>query len=48
MRWRWSWLSAVWLIFFREGVVGVLKSAHDGGVDADVESFETVEIAGGI
>ncbi len=21
---------------FREGVVGMLKSAHDGGVDADV------------
>ena len=34
--------------FLGESVVGVLKSAHDGGVDADVESFEAVEIARGI
>ena len=34
--------------FFCEGVVGVLESAHGGGVDANVESFESVEIAGGI
>ena len=34
--------------FFGEGVVGVLESAHCGGVDADVESFESIKIAGGI
>ena len=31
--------------FLRERVIGVLKSAHHRGVDTDVESFETVEIA---
>jgi len=34
--------------FFGEGVIGVLEGAHHRGVDADVESFETVEIARGI
>ncbi len=34
--------------FFGEGVVGVLERAHDGGVDADVERFEAVEVARGI
>ena len=34
--------------FFGECVVGVLESAHHGGVDADVEDFEAVGIAGGI
>ncbi len=34
--------------FFGEGVVGVLESAHHGGVDADVEDFEAIGIAGGI
>ena len=34
--------------FFREGVAGVLKRTHGGGVDAYVESFESIEIAGGI
>ncbi len=34
--------------FFGERVIGVLKRAHHGGVDADVEDFETVGIAGGI
>ena len=26
--------------FFGEGVIGVLESAHHGGVNADVEDFE--------
>src|SRR4029077_10423240 len=34
--------------FFGEGVIGVLESAHGGCVDADVESFESIKIAGGI
>jgi len=34
--------------FFCEGVISVLERAHHGGVDADIESFETVEIARGI
>jgi len=34
--------------FFCEGVIGVLERAHGGGVNADVESFESIEIAGGI
>ena len=34
--------------FFGEGVIGVLERAHHGGVDADVESFEAVEIARGV
>ena len=34
--------------FFGEGVIGVLERAHHGGVDADVEDFEAVGIAGGI
>src|SRR6266850_833029 len=34
--------------FFRERVVGVLEGAHHRGVDADVESFEAVEIARGV
>ena len=34
--------------FFCEGVIGVLEGAHRGRVDADVESFEAVEISGGI
>ena len=34
--------------FLREGVVGVLECAHHRGVDADVESFEAVEIARGV
>src|ERR1700694_415361 len=50
MRWRWSWRSAVGGVanFFGEGVIGVLERAHRGCVDADVESFESIEIAGGI
>jgi len=36
MRWRWSWLSAVVADFFGEGVIGVLESAHRGGMDANV------------
>ncbi len=34
--------------FFGEGVIGVLKGAHHGSMDADVESFEAVEIARGV
>lgn len=34
--------------FFGEGVIGVLESSHHGSVDADVEDFEAVGIAGGI
>ena len=34
--------------FFCERVIGVLESTHGGGVDTDVESFESIEIAGGI
>ena len=34
--------------FFGEGVIGVLERAHHGGVDADVEDFEAVGIAGGV
>ena len=34
--------------FLGEGVVGMLKGAHHRGMDADVESFEAVEIARGI
>ena len=34
--------------FFGEGVIGVLESAHHGGVDADVEDFEAVGIARGV
>ncbi len=34
--------------FFGEGVIGVLERAHHWGVDADVEDFEAVGIAGGI
>ena len=34
--------------FFGEGVIGVLESAHHGGVNADVEDFEAIGIAGGI
>ena len=34
--------------FFGEGVIGVLESAHHGGVNADVEDFEAVGIAGGV
>ena len=34
--------------FFGEGVIGVLESAHHGGVDADVENFEAIGIAGGV
>jgi len=34
--------------FFSEGVIGVLESAHHRGVNADVEDFETIGIAGGI
>ena len=34
--------------FFGEGVIGMLQGAHHGRVDADVQSFEAVEIAGGI
>ena len=34
--------------FFGEGVIGVLQGAHHGRVDADVQSFEAVEIARGI
>jgi len=32
--------------FFGEGVIGVLERTHHGGVDADVENFEAVGIAG--
>src|SRR5947209_9321540 len=34
--------------FFRERVVGVLQGAHHRGVNADIESFEAVEIASGV
>ena len=34
--------------FFGEGVMGVLQSAHHGGVDADVENFEAVGIESGV
>ena len=34
--------------FFGEGVIGVLERPHHGGVNADVEHFEAVGIAGGI
>ena len=34
--------------FFCESVIGVLERAHHGGVDADVKSFEAIEIARGI
>lgn len=34
--------------FFCERVIGVLEGAHGGSVDAHVERFETIEIAGGI
>ncbi len=34
--------------FFGESVIGVLESAHHGGVNADVEDFEAVGIAGGV
>jgi hypothetical protein len=34
--------------FFGEGVIGVLENAHHGGVDADVEDFEAIRIAGGV
>src|ERR1041385_857721 len=32
--------------FFGESVIGVLKSAHHGRVDTDVESFQAIKIAG--
>ena len=34
--------------FFGESVVGVLEGAHDRGVNANVQSFEAIEIAGGV
>ncbi len=34
--------------FLGEGVIGVLEGAHHGGVDANVENFEAVEIARGV
>ena len=34
--------------FFGESVIGVLQRAHHGCVDADVESFQAIEIARGI
>ena len=33
---------------FREGVIGVLERTHHGGMDADVENFEAIGIAGGV
>ena len=34
--------------FLREGVGGVLQRTHHGGVNADVQSFEAIEITGGV
>jgi hypothetical protein len=34
--------------FLGEGVIGVLQGAHGRCVDADVESFEAIEVAGRI
>jgi hypothetical protein len=31
--------------FFGEGVIGVLQRAHHGCVNADVKSFEAIEVA---
>ena len=44
MRWRWSWLSAVWLICLAK-VNWRAQRAHHRRVHADVESFAAVVIS---
>jgi len=47
---RWALVLAVrgMADFFGESVVGVLQRTHHGSMDADVESFQAIEITGGI